>query len=126
MQFKKVFLANKTIKAELHNKHEGNLKKLDIDDLDLEGDLGKLYKELTPGEQDAVLDFIVDDNPLKQNRFTPGTHIPIKASNEIYKKKPDLIIILAWNYASHIIKLHKKFKKTKGKFIIPFPKIKIL
>jgi len=73
-----------------------------------------------------TINFIVDDNPLKQNRYSPGTHIPIKSSNEIYKKKPDYIIILAWNYASHIINLHKKFKKIKGKFIIPFPKIKIL
>ena len=73
-----------------------------------------------------TINFIVDDNPLKQNRYSPGTHIPIKSSNEIYKKKPDFIIILAWNYASHIINLHKKFKKINGKFIIPFPKIKIL
>ena len=73
-----------------------------------------------------IIDFIVDDNSLKQNRFTPGTHIPIKSSYEIYKKKPNYIIILAWNYASHIMNLHKKYKKQKGKFIIPFPKIKIL
>ena len=74
----------------------------------------------------STINFIVDDNPLKQNRFSPGTHIPIKSSKEIYKKKPDFIIILAWNYAAHIINLHKKYKEMKGKFIIPFPKIKIL
>ena len=73
-----------------------------------------------------TINFIVDDNPLKQNRYSPGTHIPIKSNKEIYKKKPDYIIIQAWNYASHIINLHKKFKKIKGKFIIPFPKVKIL
>ena len=37
-----------------------------------------------------IIDFIVDDNRLKQNRFTPGTHIPIFSSKELYKKKTGL------------------------------------
>lgn len=73
-----------------------------------------------------TINFIVDDNLLKQNKFTPGTHIPIKSSNYIYKTNVDYIIILAWNYSSHIINLHQKFKKRGGKFIVPFPKIKII
>jgi 2-polyprenyl-3-methyl-5-hydroxy-6-metoxy-1,4-benzoquinol methylase len=73
-----------------------------------------------------TISFIVDDNFLKQKKFTPGTHIPIKASNYIYKTNVDYIIILAWNYSSHIINLHQKFKKRGGKFIVPFPKIKII
>jgi len=72
------------------------------------------------------IESIIDDNPLKQNKFTPGTHIPIKASKHIYSSKPDYIIILAWNYSNSIIKIHKKFFKIGGKFIVPFPKIKII
>ena len=66
-----------------------------------------------------IIDFIVDDNRLKQNRFTPGTHIPIFSSKELYKKKPDYVILLAWNYSNFIIKTHNKFLKTGGSFIIP-------
>lgn len=73
-----------------------------------------------------TISFLVDDNSLKQNKYTPGTHIPIKATHEIYKNNVDYIIILAWNYSSHIMKKHKRFKMNKGKFIIPFPKIKIV
>ena len=73
-----------------------------------------------------IIDFIVDDNRLKQNRFTPGTHIPIFNSKELYKKKPDYVILLAWNYSNFIIKTHNKFLKIGGNFIIPFPKIKII
>ena len=51
-----------------------------------------------------LIETIIDDNPLKQKKFTPGTHIPIKASKHIYLSKPDYIIILAWNYSNHIIK----------------------
>ena len=73
-----------------------------------------------------TINFIVDDNKLKQNKYTPGTHIPIKSSDHIYKNNVDYIIILAWNYSSYIMKVHKRFKKIKGKFIIPFPNINII
>lgn len=74
----------------------------------------------------SLIESIIDDNPLKQKKFTPGTHIPIKASDHIYLFKPDYIIILAWNYSDHIIKIHNKFLNSGGKFIVPFPKIKII
>jgi hypothetical protein len=70
------------------------------------------------------LDFIVDDNRLKQNLYTPKNKILIKNSKAIYNYKPNYVIILAWNYSKHIMKIHKKIKKF-GKFIVPFPKIKI-
>ena len=72
------------------------------------------------------LNFIVDDNYLKQNLYTPNYKVPIKHSNEIYKNKPDYIIILAWNYAEHILQKHKELKKKNVKFIIPFPEVKIV
>ncbi len=70
------------------------------------------------------LDFIVDDNKLKQNLYTPKYKIAIKNPKTIYKYKPNYTIILAWNYSKHIMKVHKKIKKF-GKFIVPFPQIKI-
>ncbi len=69
---------------------------------------------------DKYIDFIVDDNPLRCNLFTPGHHIPVYSSNEIYKKNPDCIIILAWRYAKPIIQKHKKYLEKGGKFLIPF------
>ena len=72
------------------------------------------------------LDYIVDDNPLKQGKFTPGFHIPIKNSNHIYEQRPDYILILAWNFAESIMKRHADFMKNGGKFIIPMPKASIL
>jgi SAM-dependent methyltransferase len=68
-----------------------------------------------------VLDFIVDDNPLKQGLFTPISHIPIVSSDELYKLKPDYVLILAWNFANPIIEAHKEYSIDIGKFIIPMP-----
>jgi hypothetical protein len=68
---------------------------------------------------DNVLDFIVDDNPLKQGLFTPITHIPVVSSEALYELKPDYVLILAWNFAKPIMNAHKKYNGNIGKFILP-------
>ncbi len=68
-----------------------------------------------------ILDFIVDDNPLKQGKFSPGLHIPIMAAGELYKRMPDYLVVLAWNFAESIMEKHKEYKKRGGKFILPMP-----
>ena len=73
-----------------------------------------------------IIDFIVDDNPLKQNKYTPGLHIPVFSSKYIKEKKPDYILILAWNFADSIIKKNSDFSDHNGRFIIPLPTIKIV
>ena len=70
------------------------------------------------------LEFIVDDSEHKQGKFTPGLHIPIVSSLEIYERKPDYLLVLAWNFADSIIKQHQAFAKGGGKFIVPLPTLK--
>jgi hypothetical protein len=68
-----------------------------------------------------------EDAPLKQGRFSPGLHIPIVPTNEIYDRKPDVIIVSAWNFAKNIIAKHQKFvKEYNGIFIVPLPECKII
>lgn len=76
------------------------------------------YFEIGP----EVLDYIVDDSTWKQGLYTPGTHIPVVSSDELYKNKPDYILILAWNFAEHIMKKYSDFQK----FIVPVPKPRIV
>jgi hypothetical protein len=68
-----------------------------------------------------ILDFIVDDNPLKQGLYTPVSHIPIYSADELYIKKPDFVLILAWNFADSIMKKHSKYAIEIGQFILPMP-----
>ena len=70
---------------------------------------------------ESVLDFIVDDNPLKQGLYTPITHIPILPAEAIYQIKPDYILILAWNFSDSIMKIHRKYAEEIGQFILPMP-----
>ena len=73
-----------------------------------------------------IIDFIVDDNPLKQNKFSPGLHIPVLSSEAIEKYKPDYLLILAWNFSEPIIKKNKLFMDNGGHFIVPLPEVKII
>ena len=68
-----------------------------------------------------LLSFIVDDNPRKQNTYSPGHHVPVLPSEALYEKKPDYVLILAWNYADPIMKKHQRFSDQGGHFIIPLP-----
>ncbi len=52
------------------------------------------------------IDFIVEDNKLKQGKFVPGVLIPIKNKNSIKEKDPQ-ILVLAWNFFNEIKKNNK-------------------
>jgi SAM-dependent methyltransferase len=67
------------------------------------------------------LDFIVDDNPLKHGLFSPVTHIPVFPPEELYRRRPDYVLILAWNFADPIMAAHRRFADTVGRFIVPMP-----
>ena len=73
------------------------------------------------GIDENILDFIVDDNPLKQGLYTPISHIPVLSAEALYEKKPDYVLILAWNFAEPIMKVHKKYSEEIGQFILPMP-----
>ena len=47
------------------------------------------------------IDFIIEDNKLKQGKFLPGMKIPIK-SKESLKGKTDYLLVLAWNFFNEI------------------------
>ncbi len=68
-----------------------------------------------------VLDFLVEDNPLKQNLFSPGLHIPVVPATELYQRKPDYLLILAWNFGESIMQRHRAFATQGGRFILPMP-----
>lgn len=72
------------------------------------------------------LDFIVDSTPYKQGMYTPGTKVQILSEEEIIKRRPDYVLILAWNFADEIMTKQKKYQNLGGKFIIPVPYVQII
>lgn len=64
-----------------------------------------------------LIEFIVDDSPLKQNRFSPGTHIPIVPRDYLNAHRPDVLVVFAYEYFDDI-----KEKTGRGyRYLIPIP-----
>lgn len=66
-----------------------------------------------------TLDYIVDDSSWKQGLYTPGTHIPVVSFEELGRRRPDYILVLAWNFAGPIMR--KCASSGFTNFIIPVP-----
>jgi hypothetical protein len=77
-------------------------------------------------ELEGRVKFIVDDNPLKQGRFSPGAHIPVLPSAVLATEKPDIVVILAWIYADPILKRNEAYIRAGGKFLVPLPEPRIV
>lgn len=73
-----------------------------------------------------IIDFIIDDSPLKQGLFTPGMHIPVLPGSAIAEKKPDYLVVLAWNFAQPIMEKNAGFREAGGKFIVPLPQVEVV
>jgi SAM-dependent methyltransferase len=72
------------------------------------------------------LEFLADDNPLKQGLFAPKCHLPVLPSEELYSRRPDYVVILAWNYAEQIIKRHQRYIAEGGTFVVPLPELRLI
>lgn len=75
------------------------------------------------------IDFIIDDNPLKQGRYCPGSHIPVVSIDELdkYTAKDKIAFVpLAWNF---FVEIKGKIKSRRAiesdAFIRYFPTINI-
>ncbi len=66
--------------------------------------------------------FATEKTNLKIGRYTPGAHIPILPDSALLTEDADYALLLAWNFATEIIKNNEAFTKKGGKFIIPIPK----
>ena len=72
------------------------------------------------------MEFIADLSPMKQNKITPGTHIPVYRPERIYDAEPDYMVILAWNFADEIMIQQAEFKEMGGQFIVPVPEVRVM
>ena len=72
------------------------------------------------GFDSAHVKAIIDNNPLKQGLYSPGTSIPIVTLKNGMQMNPDLIFILAWNFRDEIVR-ECRANGYEGEFLVAFP-----
>lgn len=71
------------------------------------------------------LDFIIDDNPLKQGKFAPGVRTPIVSIEELkkYEGEPLVFVPLAWNFFAEIKQRIQQVRGEPDRFLRYFPEV---
>ena len=70
-----------------------------------------------------LISYITDTTPEKQNKFSPGMHIPIVPPEDYISECVDFAFLGAWNFATEI---RRKEKNFKGKFITHVPTVRLI
>jgi SAM-dependent methyltransferase len=73
-----------------------------------------------------VIGCIFDDHPQKVGKFSPGDRIPVLPTSELYKRKPDYVIILAWIHAKKIIAGNREYLEEGGHFVVCCPEVQVI
>lgn len=72
------------------------------------------------------LRYIVDHSVLKQGRYMPGTHIPIVPTERLLDDQPDVVLLLAWNFADEIRRQQAEYLRRGGRFVVPVPAVTVV
>ena len=72
------------------------------------------------------LDCIYDTTPIKQGKFSPGAHIPIKPHSDFKDNYPDYALLFGYNHEKEIMAKEQEFMNQGGKWITYVPEVKIM
>ncbi len=76
------------------------------------------------GIKSDLITFIVDAAESKQNKFMPGSHIPILHPNALKEMAPESVLILPWNIAPEVVELNQDLIKAGSSFYVAVPKLR--
>ncbi|MBS1626490.1 MAG: class I SAM-dependent methyltransferase [Bacteroidetes bacterium] len=77
------------------------------------------------GLKNDTIKCVVDDTPYKQNKFLPQSHIPVVSREYFNNHKPDIIIILPWNFKNEIINKLSFTKEWGCQLVTYIPELEI-
>ena len=70
--------------------------------------------------------FAAERSPEKWGKYTVGTGIKIISEAEARKLNPDYFLVTPWGFINEFKKRELPWLKKGGKFIVPFPKLRII
>jgi hypothetical protein len=78
------------------------------------------------GIRTDFIDFLVDRNPYKQGRYTPGTHIPIHPPEHLEAVRPDVILIMPWNLRDEISRQLAYTRAWGARLVVAIPSLQVI
>lgn len=75
---------------------------------------------------DRFIKMIVDDNPARQGRLSPGSRIPVISKADLMAEMPAVTFVAAWRFADLIISRNQPYLDAGGKFVVPLPAFRIV
>jgi len=73
-----------------------------------------------------LVECIYDTTPIKQNKLSPGAHIPVLPYVQFRKSDPDYVLLFAWNHATEIMKKENDYMGNNRRWITYIPNVKVI
>lgn len=77
------------------------------------------------GVKPDLLPYVCDAAPSKQDKYLPGTHVPILSPDVIRERKPEVVVILPWNIREEVMQQLAFIKEWGGVFVTAVPHIEV-
>lgn len=72
-----------------------------------------------------LIEYISDTTPIKQGKYTPGSHIPVRPYSEFKNHYPDYAVLFAWNHKQEILANESDYLASGGKWIMFVPQVQV-
>ena len=73
-----------------------------------------------------LVEYISDTTPIKQGKFSPGTHIPVVPHETFAQNPPEYTLLFAWNHGEEIMAKEQRYRESGGRFVLYVPKVHTL
>lgn len=70
------------------------------------------------------LNFIIDDNTMKQGLHAPGSAIPVLSPDAALGYEDSLVVVLAWQHGPQIVESIRR-RGISGRILTPFPEFRL-
>jgi methylation protein EvaC len=80
------------------------------------------YCGITPD----LVEFISDTTPIKQGKYSPGVHLPVRPYEDFKANYPEVALLFGWNHAQEIMAKEHAFRDAGGKWLVYVPEVKVI
>jgi C-methyltransferase C-terminal domain/Putative zinc binding domain/Methyltransferase domain len=78
------------------------------------------------GIRSDLIEYLVDRNPYKHGKFTPGARLPIHPVERLDKDRPDVIVVLPWNLEAEITAQLAHTAEWGARLVYPLPELHVV